>query len=103
SGADRLRTVPATAGDALILASRSRSRTATWDSESSPARSTSPMTETSQRVRAEASEQLFPAAVAGHAAPLVAEPACAAARPELPCVGDELDGRRAERADGARA
>ena len=46
SGADRLSTAPATAGDALILASSARSRTATCDSVSSPARSTSPITET---------------------------------------------------------
>ena len=46
SGADRLSTAPATAGDALILASSARSRTARCDSVSSPVRSTSPMTET---------------------------------------------------------
>jgi hypothetical protein len=44
SGADRLNTAPATAGDALIRASSARSRTATCDSVSSPTRSTSPMT-----------------------------------------------------------
>ena len=43
SGADRLSTTPATAGDALIVASRVRSRTATCDSLSSPMRSTSPV------------------------------------------------------------
>jgi hypothetical protein len=46
SGADRLRTAPATAGEALSFASSSRSWTATCDSVCSPARSTSPMTET---------------------------------------------------------
>ena len=44
SGADRLSTAPATAGDAQNFASRARSRTATWDSVSSPVRSTSPVT-----------------------------------------------------------
>jgi hypothetical protein len=43
SGADRLNTAPATAGEALIRASSARSRTATCDSVSSPTRSTSPM------------------------------------------------------------
>jgi len=46
SGADRLSTAPATAGDALIFASSARSRTARCDSVSSPVRSTSPITET---------------------------------------------------------
>src|SRR6185436_13061543 len=46
SGADRLSTVPATAGDASIFASSARSRTATSDSVASPVRSTSPITET---------------------------------------------------------
>ena len=46
SGADRLSTAPTTAGDALILASSARSRTARCDSVSSPVRSTSPTTET---------------------------------------------------------
>jgi hypothetical protein len=43
SGADRLNTASATAAEALIRASSARSRTATWDSLSSPTRSTSPM------------------------------------------------------------
>ena len=46
SGAERLSTAPATAGDASIFASNARSRTATFDSVSSPVRSTSPTTET---------------------------------------------------------
>src|SRR5580698_9900161 len=46
SGADRLSTAPATAGDAQNFASSARSRTATWDSVSSPVRSTSPVTKT---------------------------------------------------------
>jgi len=46
SGADRLSTAPATAGDAVILASRARSRTARRGSGSSPVRSTSPTTNT---------------------------------------------------------
>ena len=46
SGADRLSTAPATAGEALIFASSARSRTARCDSVSSPVRSTSPITET---------------------------------------------------------
>jgi PAS domain S-box-containing protein len=46
SGADRLSTVPATAGEASIFASSARSRTETFDSASSPVRSTSPMIET---------------------------------------------------------
>src|SRR5579864_7231569 len=46
SGADRLSTAPATAGDAQNFASRARSRTATCDSVSSPVRSTSPVTKT---------------------------------------------------------
>lgn len=45
-GAERLSTAPATAGDALMRASRARRRTARWDSVSSPVRSTSPITET---------------------------------------------------------
>ena len=40
SGADRLNTTPAAAEEALIRASSVRSRTATWDSVSSPTRST---------------------------------------------------------------
>jgi hypothetical protein len=40
SGADRLRTAPATAGDTAIRSSRARSRTARCDSVSSPTRST---------------------------------------------------------------
>jgi SAM-dependent methyltransferase len=46
SGADRLSTAPATAGDAVSFASSARSRTARCDSVSSPDRSTSPITET---------------------------------------------------------
>ena len=46
SGADRLSTAPATAGDAQNFASSARSRTATCDSVSSPVRSTSPVTKT---------------------------------------------------------
>jgi hypothetical protein len=46
SGVERLSTAPATAGEALILASSARSRTARCDSVSLPVRSTSPMTET---------------------------------------------------------
>ena len=46
SGADRLGTAPATAGDAQNFASSARSRTATCDSVSSPVRSTSPVTKT---------------------------------------------------------
>ena len=48
SGADRLRTAPATAGEALSFASSARSWTATCDSVCSPAMSTSPMIETIQ-------------------------------------------------------
>jgi hypothetical protein len=44
SGAERLRTAPATAGEVLIRRSSARSRTARWDSTSSPVRSTAPVT-----------------------------------------------------------
>jgi phosphoketolase len=48
SGAERLSTVPATAGEASIRFSRARNRSATWDSVSSPVRSTYAITETTR-------------------------------------------------------